>query len=304
MTASQLATDAGNGAVVLSGVTNAGKGGVYVQQVLPDQGARVVLPLPVGINDWNSSLSARTGASGVYVAYADGKGARLYRYGGSTLTLRSGSFVSAAVCAAPAGRLWVAWGDKVDGVFVTRSNMGVSAFEPVQRLKLAAEHDRWSHLPAVRRVDRPGGSLRRRVHRRRRWFLAHASPAALLIAGASAEIAGDADRTRRRRSRGRRLDQGGRQAGADRGERSGDARPAAGQLLGERDSPWLRVRFVAFPGSLMWRVRRSGESRRTIPPVISETWLCRDRNDRREGYRARGGRAISSPRRKHPPRSS
>jgi hypothetical protein len=57
MTASQLATDAGNGAVVLSGVTNAGKGGVYVQQVLPGQGARVVLPLPVGVNDWNSSLS-------------------------------------------------------------------------------------------------------------------------------------------------------------------------------------------------------------------------------------------------------
>jgi hypothetical protein len=137
MTASQLATDAGNGAVVLSGVTNAGKGGVYVQQVLPDQAARVVLPLPAGINDWNSSLSARTGADGVYVAYADGKAARLYRYGGKTLTLRSGSFVSAAVCAAPAGRLWVAWGDKVDGVFVTRSNMGVSAFEPVQRLKLA-----------------------------------------------------------------------------------------------------------------------------------------------------------------------
>lgn len=137
MTASQLATDAGSGAVVLSGATNAGKGGVYVQQVLPDQGARVVLPLPVGINDWNSSLSARTGAAGVYVAYADGKAARLYRYGGSTMTLRSGSFVSAAVCAAPAGRLWVAWGDKVDGVFVTRSNMGVSAFEPVQKLKLA-----------------------------------------------------------------------------------------------------------------------------------------------------------------------
>jgi hypothetical protein len=137
MTASQLATDAGNGAVLLSGVTNAGKGGVYVQQVLPDQGARVVLPLPAGINDWNSSLSARTGADGVYVAYADGKAARLYRYGGKTLTLRSGPFVSAAVCAAPAGRLWVAWGDKVDGVFATRSNMGVSAFEPVQRLKLA-----------------------------------------------------------------------------------------------------------------------------------------------------------------------
>jgi hypothetical protein len=136
MTASQLATDAGNGAVVLSGVTNAGQGGVYVQQVLPAQGSRVVLPLPGGINDWNSSLSARAGAPGVYVAYADGKAARLYRYAGSPLVLRRGAFVSATVCAAPAGRLWIAWGDKVDGVFVTRSNMNVTAFEPVQRLKL------------------------------------------------------------------------------------------------------------------------------------------------------------------------
>jgi hypothetical protein len=94
------------------------------------------LPLPAGINDWNSSLSARLGASGVYVAYADGKSARLYRYGGNSLTVRRGSFVSAAVCAAPAGRLWVAWGDKVDGIFATRSNMSVSAFEPVQKLTL------------------------------------------------------------------------------------------------------------------------------------------------------------------------
>jgi DNA-binding NarL/FixJ family response regulator len=58
----------------------------------------------------------------------------------------------------------------------------------------------------VRRVDRPGGSLRRRVHRRRRWFLAHASRAALLTAGAGAEVAGDTDRTRRRRSSGRGLE--------------------------------------------------------------------------------------------------
>jgi hypothetical protein len=136
MTASQLATDGGNGAVVLSGVTIAGKGGVYVQQVLPTQGSRVVLPLPAGINDWNSSLSGRIGASGVYVAYADGKAARLYRYGGNSQTLGRGSFVSAAVCAAPAGRLWVAWGDKTDGLFVTRSNMNAGAFEPVQKLKL------------------------------------------------------------------------------------------------------------------------------------------------------------------------
>src|SRR5262245_15212949 len=43
MTESQLATDAGGGGVVLSGVTNSGKGGVYVQQVLPTVGPRTIM---------------------------------------------------------------------------------------------------------------------------------------------------------------------------------------------------------------------------------------------------------------------
>lgn len=146
MTASQVATDAGDGAIVLSGVTNAGQGGVYVQQVLPAQGARVVLPLPGGINDWNSSISGRIGAPGVYVAYADGKSAHLYRYRGGSLTLGRGAFTSATACAAPGGRLWVAWGDKVHGLFATRSNTAVTAFEPVQRLKLPQNADGLTYL--------------------------------------------------------------------------------------------------------------------------------------------------------------
>jgi hypothetical protein len=136
MTISQLATDAATGGVVLSGVTGAGKGGVFVQQILPSAGPRVVLPMPFGLNDWNSAVSGRLGASGVYVAYADSKAARLYRYGGGTTTLGRGPFLSATVCAGPAGRLWVAWGDKTDGLFVTRSNIAVGGFEPVQRLRL------------------------------------------------------------------------------------------------------------------------------------------------------------------------
>jgi hypothetical protein len=135
-TASHLATDGASGAVVLSGVTIAGKGGVAVQQILPSRGSSVVLPLPNGQNDWNSSLSGRIGGPGVYVAYADGKSARLYRYGGGSKTLARGQYTSAAVCAGPAGRLWVAWGDRADGLFVTRSNRAVSAFEAVQKLKL------------------------------------------------------------------------------------------------------------------------------------------------------------------------
>jgi len=101
MTESQLATDAGGGGVVLSGVTNAGKGGIYVQKVLPSPGPRTILPLPFVLNDWNTSLSSRLGAAGVYVGYADAKAMRLYRYGGATRTLGRGAFASAAICPGP-----------------------------------------------------------------------------------------------------------------------------------------------------------------------------------------------------------
>jgi hypothetical protein len=136
MTESFLATDAASGAIVLAGATNAGQGGVYVQRVLPSPGPRVVLP-PLG-KDWGNGLSGRIGAPGVYVAYADGKAARLYRYGGKSRTLASGAYSSATLCAGPRGRLWIAWGDNAGNVSVTRSNRAASAFEPVQRLRLPA----------------------------------------------------------------------------------------------------------------------------------------------------------------------
>ena len=137
MTASLLTTDGASGDVVLSGVTNAGNGGLYIQRVMPSIGPKVVLPLPFGQNDWYSSPSGRIGAPGVYLAYADGKAVRLYRYGGGSKMLASGQFTSAAACAAPEGRLWVAWGNTVGDVFVTRSNRAAGAFEPVQKVKLA-----------------------------------------------------------------------------------------------------------------------------------------------------------------------
>jgi hypothetical protein len=127
-----LATDTGTGAVVLSGETNAGQGGAYVQQVLPSAGPRVLVP-PLA-KDWSVSSSGRIGAPGVFTANADGKSVRLSRYRGSTKTLATGPFFSAAVCAGPQGRLWVAWGDPT-GLFVTRSNRAAAAFEPVQKLR-------------------------------------------------------------------------------------------------------------------------------------------------------------------------
>jgi hypothetical protein len=137
MIESFVATDAASGAVVLSGSTNAGSGGFYAQQVLPSTGTRVVIP-PLA-KDWGEGLSARLGQSGVYVAYADGKAAHLYRYGGASKTLARGVFYSATVCAGPEGRLWVAWGDGGGRIFVTRSSKGVGGFEPVQKLKFAQD---------------------------------------------------------------------------------------------------------------------------------------------------------------------
>jgi hypothetical protein len=134
MAESFLATDANSGAVVLAGQTNAGQGGVYVQQILPGTGARLLLtPLA---KDWSDGLSGRIGAPGVYVAYADGKALHLHRYGGSSRTLARGPFLSATVCTGPQGRLWIAWGDVTDGLFVTRSNRAAGALEPVQKLKV------------------------------------------------------------------------------------------------------------------------------------------------------------------------
>jgi hypothetical protein len=136
MTESRLATDQAGGGVVLSGVTNSGKGGIYVQQILPSRGSAVLLPLPSASNDWDNGLSGRIGAPGVYVGYADASAARLYRYGGGTKTLAKGPFTSATTCAGPDGRLWVSWGSAAEGLFATRSNKAATAFEPVQQLKL------------------------------------------------------------------------------------------------------------------------------------------------------------------------
>ena len=136
MTDSQLATDATTGAIVLGGVTISGKGGVYVQQVFPGTGSKVVLPLPNGLNNWNASLSGRIGGAGVYVAYADGKAVHLYRYGAGSKTLARGAFASAAACPGPDGRLWVAWGGSSEGLVVTRSSKAVGAFEPTQKVAL------------------------------------------------------------------------------------------------------------------------------------------------------------------------
>jgi hypothetical protein len=135
-TGSRLGTDGASGAVVIAGTTQAGKGGIAVQQILPSRGAQVLLPLVSNFTDYASGVSGRIGGPGVYVAYADTRTVRLYRYGGASKTVATGPFTGATDCAGPDGRLWVAWGGNAAGLFATRSNRAVSAFEPVQKLAL------------------------------------------------------------------------------------------------------------------------------------------------------------------------
>jgi hypothetical protein len=141
---SLLATDGASGAIVLSCEEINDKGGTFVQQVLPSPGPAVVLPSATR-DGGVSGLSARLGAPGVYVAYEDNTRAdvtkptmKLYRYGGPTRTIARGQFTTAKVFEGPAGRLWLAWGDSSDGMFVTRTNEAAGALEPVQKLKLPA----------------------------------------------------------------------------------------------------------------------------------------------------------------------
>lgn len=135
-TATHLATDAGSGAVVLAGVYGGGKTGIWVQQVAPRPGKAVVLPDGDFVADQIEGLSGRVGAPGVYVAYVDRKAAHLYRYGGGSRTLAKGPFTSATACPGPEGRLWLAWGDSNNGLFVTRTNRAAGTLETIQKLTL------------------------------------------------------------------------------------------------------------------------------------------------------------------------
>jgi hypothetical protein len=144
MLSSELVADQKTGAVVVSGVTIATKGGTYVRRLLPIPGP--VMLLPSSTDTRSSGEAARTGARGVYIAWANGNGqaVELTRYQGGSRTLAQGpvpggglGWAAANVFPAPGGRLWVVWwADRSNYLFVTRSNEAASTFEPVQTLVL------------------------------------------------------------------------------------------------------------------------------------------------------------------------
>ena len=130
-----LATDQGSGAVVEAGTTIGTPAGTFVQQALPTLGQREVLHSATDPS--SSGIAARIGAPGVFVAFTDRQTVQLHRYQGPTTTVARGPYTLAKVFAAPGGRLWLAWGGPT-ALFVTRSNMAASRFEPVQHLTLPA----------------------------------------------------------------------------------------------------------------------------------------------------------------------
>jgi len=143
MSVPQLAIDAKTGSVVFSGITNSGKGGVWVQQLLPHLGPGRLLASGANTDPGASGATARIGASGVYVLTADAtaKVLALTRYGGGTVVVARGAgYYYANVFAAPGGRLWIAWYPSTGSdLFVTRSNGAVTKFEPVQTIPLPAK---------------------------------------------------------------------------------------------------------------------------------------------------------------------
>jgi len=134
----EVATDASTGEVVAAWDSIAGNPQLYMQGASPSIQAAVAVP---GQSRNVLELAGRDAGAGVFGAYtADGKHVRLLRYGGGSIAVGSLKTTSAkvlGVATGPDGRIWVMWGDDSGGgLGVTRSNMAVTRFEPLQHLKL------------------------------------------------------------------------------------------------------------------------------------------------------------------------
>ncbi len=137
------AVDAKTGAVVASWDSNAGSGGIWLQQAAPTAGAAQKAPIPSQYGTGAPLvLAGRDTGPGVFAAYAAGFAptthVRLLRYGGGSVAVGSVKGLHAAVSSAATsldGRIWVAWAGEINGHGITaftRSNKAVTRFEPIQ----------------------------------------------------------------------------------------------------------------------------------------------------------------------------
>jgi hypothetical protein len=125
----------GSGQVAGGWQSLAGSGGDWMRVLAPALGAAQQVPGQI-----KPTLEVAAGSSNFYAPYTnDGKHVAVQRYGGSSLAVGSARGVSAdklGAASSAGGRIWVMWGAAGTNVAVTRSNMAVTRFEPIQRLKL------------------------------------------------------------------------------------------------------------------------------------------------------------------------
>jgi hypothetical protein len=134
MTTAELATDALTGQVIYGGITFAPPGGYLMAPGVPAIGTAQLIP---GLATAGAAgMTARVGAQGVFAATTTGHRVQLSAFGGATRTLASGPFTVAKAFAASGGRLWLVWGASRQRLYVTRSNLSVTRFEPLQRIAL------------------------------------------------------------------------------------------------------------------------------------------------------------------------
>jgi hypothetical protein len=137
------AVDAKTGAVVASWDSNAGSGGIWLQQAAPTAGTAQKAPIPSQYGTGAPlMLAGRDTGPGVFAAYPADFGpsthVRLLRYGGGSVAVGSVKGLHAAVSSVatgPDGRIWVFWAGQINGhgiTAVTRSNKAVTRFEPIQ----------------------------------------------------------------------------------------------------------------------------------------------------------------------------
>lgn len=149
------AVDAKTGAVVVSWDSNAGSGGIWLQQAAPSVGAAQKAPIPSQYGTGAPLiLAGRDSGPGVFAAYPANYGStthmRLLRYAGGSAAVGSVKGLHAAVSGAatgPDGRIWVVWAGEINGHGVTaytRSNKAVTRFEPVQTVRAS-----WADLFTV-----------------------------------------------------------------------------------------------------------------------------------------------------------
>lgn len=127
--------DAGSGQVFASWQSNAGSGGDFIQPVAPSIGSRQTMPGPIR-NE--IVISGRDKGAGIFAAYTlAGSKVQLQRFGGGSVSVGQAKGITPTkwgTATSLDGRIWVMWGSDA-GVAVTRSNMAVTKFEPVQKLK-------------------------------------------------------------------------------------------------------------------------------------------------------------------------